>query len=186
MPTIDTLLDQARDTRFQMRDAEVRTLMEAALLALEALPELTERYQSSLAQGQSLASCLKLSRAILDSYFDAALNLCRSEEFLPALPLALYCSTYSPEQRRHLFVSASCLQRLGASAVAADLYRRLLQRHEQDVASAYRLGECLWAMGDSEAAAQMFEWTLDLSRCRQQFRSLQLMAERSLSALRAS
>lgn len=158
------LLVKAAAAAAHLPDAQSRDQVDHALSQLENLPDYASKFQSEMAQNQTLAACLNFSNAELESSYEHACTLCQKGEFLSALPLALYCSTFQTTEPRYAFIAASCLQRLRAPAEAVRLYRTVLQLDETHIAAAYRLGECLLELNDKESASHLFEWTLTLSR----------------------
>ncbi len=54
-----------------------------------------------------------------------------------------------------------------------------------DAASAYRLGECLEAIGQHDEAFHLYQWAIDLGRGNFALRNLQDMASRRLARLEA-
>jgi tetratricopeptide (TPR) repeat protein len=145
-------------------DAQSRDKVEHAVSQLENLPDYALKFKSALEQDQTLAACLNISNAELENTCEHAWTLFQNGDFLSALPLALYCSTFRTTEPRYAFIAASCLQRLSAPAGAAQLYRTVLQLDETHIAAAYRLGECLLELDDKDSASHLFEWALTLSR----------------------
>lgn len=178
------LLIEATLATAHIVDAQTRDLAQLAVNQLQKLPDYVAKFKSQLEQKQILATCLGISNYELASAYDSAWTLFRQSEFLSALPLALYCSTFQSTESRYAFIAASCLQRLNEPAEAATLYKIVLQLDETHIAAAYRLGECLLKLNDKEAAAHLFEWTLTLSRGIFEHREFQDWAMQRLAAIR--
>jgi tetratricopeptide (TPR) repeat protein len=148
----------------RLPDPQIRDLAEQAVNQLEKLPDYLEKFKLQIEQNQTLADCLAISNTELESAYEKSWVLFRQKDFLSALPLALYCSTFQSTEPRYAFVAASCLHRLRLPEEAAKFYTTVLQLDEVNIAAAYRLGECLLELGDKEDASYLFEWTLTLSR----------------------
>jgi tetratricopeptide (TPR) repeat protein len=178
------LLIEATSAVAHIVDAQTRGLAQLAVNQLQKLPEYVAKFKSQLEQKQTLATCLDISNHELASAYDSAWILFRQKEFLSALPLALYCSTFQATESRYAFLAASCLQRLQEPAEAAKLFKIALQLDETHIAAAYRLGECLLELNDQESAIHLFEWTLTLSRGNFDYREFQDWAMQRLAAIR--
>ncbi len=180
------LLTSAATAALHYRDAEVSEMIALALQALEKLPAYLEEYRAALAEDQTLCECLQIDLGLLARCRQLAQELCEREEFLLALPLAMYCASFASDDPEHSFLAAACLQRLGQPASAAHFYRVALQLDEADAASAYRLGECLEAVGQFDDASHLYLWALELARGNFALRNLQDMASSRLKRLGAA
>ncbi len=167
----------------RLPDPEIRDLAQQAVGQLKKLPEYLSEFKSQIQQSQTLAACLAIPTTELENVYEKSWALFRQQDFLSALPLALYCSTFQSTEPRYAFVAASCLHRLQLPAEAAKLYKTVLQLDETHVAAAYRLGECLLELGDKEDASQLFEWTLTLSRGNFEHRQFQDWAMQRLARI---
>jgi tetratricopeptide (TPR) repeat protein len=121
----------------------------------------------------------------IEGVYAIACGLCDEGNFNFAAPIALHLSTFQPTNARFSFLAATCLQRLGLFANAAQLYGFTLINGGDDAATLYRLGECLLALGDNENAAQALEAAFDLSREAPDGAQLQAMSEQMIQAARA-
>jgi tetratricopeptide (TPR) repeat protein len=167
----------------RLPDPQIRDLAQQAVSQLKKLPDYLSKFKSQLEQNQTLADCLAISIAELENAYEQSWVLFRQREFLSALPLALYCSTFQSTEPRYAFLTASCLQRLRRSEEAAKFYKTVLQLDETHIAAAYRLGECLLELGDKQDAAHLFEWTLTLSRGNFEHRQFQDWAMQRLARI---
>ena len=177
------LFTDARYAVTRLPDPEIRDLAQQAVGQLEKLPDYLSEFKSQIEQNRTLADCLAISTTELENAYEQSWVLFRQREFLSALPLALYCSTFQSTEPRYTFVAASCLQRLRQSEEAAKFYKTVLQLDETHIAAAYRLGECLLELGDKEDAAHLFEWTLTLSRGNFEHRQFQDWAMQRLARI---
>ena len=135
------LFTDATYTVERLPDPQIRDLAQQAVNQLKKLPDYLSEYKSQIEQNQTLADCLAISTTELENAYEKSWTLFRQREFLSALPLALYCSTFQSTEPRYAFVAASCLHRLQLPAEAAKLYKTVLQLDETHIAAAYRLGE---------------------------------------------
>jgi tetratricopeptide (TPR) repeat protein len=158
------LLIEATSALIHIVDSDTRVLAQQVVSQLEKLPDYLSKFKSQIEQNQTLAACLAISKAELENVYEQSWILFRQRDFLSALPLALYCSTFQSTEPRYAFLTASCLQRLRRPEEATKFYKIVLQLDEAHIAAAYRLGECLLELGDKDAASHLFEWTLTLSR----------------------
>ena len=165
-------------------DEDTRNLAQQAVSQLEKLPYYLSKFKSQIEQNYTLAACLAISSAELENAYEQSWALFRQKEFLSALPLALYCSTFQCTEPRYAFLAASCLQRLRRPEEAVKVYKTVLQLDETHIAAAYRLGECLLELNDKEAASHLFEWTITLSRGNFEHRQFQDWAMQRLASIR--
>lgn len=162
-------------------DPQTRDLAQQAVSQLKKLPDYLSEFKSQIEQSQTLAACLAIPTTELENAYEQSWVLFRQRDFLSALPLALYCSTFQSTEPRYALLTASCLQRLQRHEEAAKFYKTVLQLDESHIAAAYRLGECLLDLGDKEAASQLFEWTIKLSRGNFEHRQFQDWAMQRLA-----
>jgi len=167
----------------RLPDPQTRDQAQRAVSQLEKLPEYLATFKSQIEQNQTLAFCLAISTTELENTYEQSWTLFRQRDFLSALPLALYCSTFQSTEPRYAFVAASCLHRLQRPDEAAKLYKVVLQLDETHIAAAYRLGECLLELGDKEDASYLFEWTITLSRGNFEHRQFQDWAMQRLASM---
>lgn len=167
----------------RLPDPQIRDQAQLAVSQLKKLPDYLSEYKLQIEQNQTLAACLAISTTELESAYEQSWVLFRQREFLSALPLALYCTTFQSTEARYAFLTASCLQRLQRPEEASKLYKTVLQLDETNIAAAYRLGECLLELGDKEDAAHLFEWTLTLSRGNFEHRQFQDWAMQRLTSI---
>jgi tetratricopeptide (TPR) repeat protein len=177
------LLFEATSAITHIADPQIRDLAQQATRQLEKLPDYLSAFTSQMEQNQTLAECLAISTDELENVYEQSWVLFRQRDFLSALPLALYCSIFQSTEPRYAFVTASCLQRLRLPEEASKFYKTVLQLDETHIPAAYRLGECLLDLGDKEAASQLFEWTLTLSRGNFENRQFQDWAMQRLASI---
>lgn len=167
----------------RLPDPHIRDLAQQAVSQLKKLPDYLSEFKSQIEQSQTLAACLAISKAELENVYEESWVLFRQRDFLSALPLALYCSTFQSTESRYAFLTASCLQRLRRPEEAVKFYKTVLQLNETHIAAAYRLGECLLELGDKEDASHLFEWTITLSRGNFEHRQFQDWAMQRLARI---
>jgi len=178
------LLLEATSALAYIADPQIRDLAQRASSQLEKLPDYLSEFTLQIKQNQTLAACLGISNAELENAYEHSWVLFRQREFLSALPLALYCSTFQSTEPRYAFLTASCLQRLLRPEEATKFYKTVLQLDEGHVAASYRLGECLLELGDKDAASHVFEWTVTLARGNLEYRQFQDWAMQRLANIR--
>lgn len=167
----------------RLPDPQIRNLAQQAVSQLKKLPDYLSEFKSQIEQNQTLASCLAIPTTELENSYEQSWVLFRERDFLSALPLALYCSTFQSTEPRYAFLTASCLQRLRRPEEAEKFYKTVLQLDEMHIAAAYRLGECLLELGNKQDAAHLFEWTLTLSRGNFEQRQFQDWAMQRLATM---
>lgn len=93
-------------------------------------------------------------------------QLCEQEDWRNALPIAAQLFVRQHRDPRVAFLLASCLQRLGQSAVALSVYIHCTQLEDEAPTPAplFRAGECLAALGRNSEALAAFESAIELSR----------------------
>ena len=178
------LFTEATSALIHIVDSDARVLAQQVVSQLEKLPEYLSEFKSQIEHNQTLAACLAISNAELENVYDQSWMLFRQRDFLSALPLALYCSTFQSTEPRYAFLTASCLQRLRRPEEAVKFYKTVLQLNETHIAAAYRLGECLLELGNKVDASHLFEWTVTLSRGNFEHRQFQDWAMKRLATIR--
>jgi tetratricopeptide (TPR) repeat protein len=101
------------------------------------------------------------------------------------LPIALQLTLHNPTDSRYAFMAGACLQRQNDLGPAALLYAMALDVAPEHAAAAYRLGECLIAIGKPEQAVPLLNKTIELSYGDFDKRTLMEMAQKKLDGLRA-
>ncbi|MGB4344996.1 MAG: tetratricopeptide repeat protein [Burkholderiaceae bacterium] len=162
-------------------DPAIADIVERLTENLAAMPDLIQQFSADLLQGKSLGECRGIAAHELDSLYQLAQSLCNEEQFAHALPICLNLLIHQPANPDYLFISASCLQRLSQHKEAAQLFQQLCQLDVLHVAAAYRLGECMEALGDREAAKVQFNRCIDLSYGDDRYRHLQTFAKDKIS-----
>jgi tetratricopeptide (TPR) repeat protein len=183
---MNALLTDAATAALHHADTETRDMISLVMQALAQLPGYVDTYRAALAANQTLSECLQIDPGLLSRCRNLANALCQQNEFLLALPLAMYCASFASDDPDHSFLAGTCLQRLGQSTSAAHFFRVALQLNESDAASAYRLGECLEATGQREDACHLYQWAIELARGNFALRTLQDMASKRLAQLMAA
>lgn len=100
---MNPLLKQAATSAVHSPDPEIRDSVLLAMELLEQMPQHLERWQSSLAKNQTLASCLQLGAEAIVRSRRLATRLCDDGDFLLALPLAMVCASYASDDPEHCF-----------------------------------------------------------------------------------
>lgn len=129
--------------RFQLagiKAAELNTLLADVLQAHQ--------------QRSDLATLRQVSNSELKARLDAVRDLCTKGRFADALPGARELALLKPQDWRHVFVLASCLQRLKKPEQALPLYTAVLMMKAVPTA-AVRSAECLAALGQPETATRV-------------------------------
>lgn len=99
-----------------------------------------------------------------EALYGTACGLCDAGNFSEALPLALHLVLRAPGDARFAFIGATCLQRLKMHAPAAGLFGMASIGTGALPAAAYRMGECLVALGQPDDARQAFSACQELCR----------------------
>jgi tetratricopeptide (TPR) repeat protein len=99
----------------------------------------------------------------LEAVYDELCMRVADEQFSPALDLAHFLITHQPWDRRFVFAFALCLQQLGDYSAAARHFSEAYTMDMTDAGCAYRIGECMEALRDFDAAREAYKSALDLS-----------------------
>jgi tetratricopeptide (TPR) repeat protein len=166
---------------YRPADPAVASIVETLTLNLADMPALIQSFQCELEQGKSLAECRDITNEGLESLYTLAAQLCDEAQFEHALPICLNLLIHQPRNPRYQFICASCLQRLGQLQEASVLFDYVLQLDATDAAAAYRLGECLDALGDREQAKNKFNLCIDLSYGVFRYRTIQDLARSKIA-----
>lgn len=119
-----------------------------------------------------------------EALYDIAGGLCDAGNFSEALPMALRLVLQAPGDPRFAFISATCLQRLKMHAPAASLFGMAAIGTGALPAAAYRMGECLVALGQPDDARQAFSACQELCRSTDRGHDLMQACEQALEQLR--
>ena len=164
-------------------DPDVADIVQQLAASLENLPQTLEQCREQLEQGYTLGQLRGISDAEYEALYKIARDLCDKGDFHHALPIALQLTLHHPIDSRFPFIAGSCLQRLGHAEPAALMYAMALDVNPEHAAAAYRLGECLIAVGKSEEAIPFLSKTIELSYGNFSMRSLMDMAQKKLDEL---
>lgn len=164
-------------------DPDVAWIVDTLTVNAEKIAGMSPPFESALPQAQSLAALRGLSSEALETLYAVAYALCDEKQFHAALPVSLHLALYERRDWRFHFMSAACLQGLGAYKEAATMYTQVLQLDQANGAAAYRLGECHSALSEPEQAIKAFELTIELARGNFDLRALQDKAGHQIHTL---
>jgi type III secretion system low calcium response chaperone LcrH/SycD len=112
--------------------------------------------------GATLAELAAIPPAEIEALYTEAYEHVQREEFDAAIDPLLALVISNPYDFRFQFGYALCLHQLGRTEDAAKHYGLAYVLDPSDAGCAFRLGECLAAMGDREAATEAFESAIAL------------------------
>lgn len=124
-----------------------------------------------------------LTNIDLEALYQQAHNFFQEEKYQEALPLALQISALKPVEWRYHFITGMCFQFLGDCEAAASFYGFTLMLDSACTPAAYRLAECLSAMGDEAKAKQLYEAVIAMGRNVPEQLPLQDLAQKHLAAM---
>lgn len=96
---------------------------------------------------------------------------------------AAFLVQHDPWQRPHHLALATCLQHLGQYEAAGRSYAQALLMDATDAACAYRIGECLGAMGSLDESREALEAAVTLSWLEPEQASVRQCAQERLDLL---
>lgn len=163
---------------------ELSAIAEKAAQSLQMLPLLELAASADRDKGLTLAESRDIPQEQLDALYASAWALCEDGQFDKALPVVLLLASHAPPDARHLFLAATCFQRVDKPAQAAQMYVQCLLLDARHYAAMFRLGECLQAMGDSEKAIDLFEAVIGITPSEARYDSLRQMAHQRHQSLR--
>lgn len=164
-------------------DPDVADIVQQLAASLENLPQTLEQCREQLEQGYTLGQLRGISDAGYEALYKIAHDLCDQGDFHHALPIALQLTLHHPVDSRFPFITGSALQRLGYLEPAALMYAMALDVNSEHAAAAYRLGECLIAVGKPEEATPFLSKAIELSYGNFSMCSLMDMAQKKLDEL---
>ena len=167
-------------------EAHLADISQGASRTLASLPAMWKNAQADVAQGLTLGQSRRVPEEQIEALYASGVRLVQAGQFEKALPIAVLLNAYAGDQARILFLTGTCLQRLGLAAPAAQLYAQCLQADADHLAALYRLGECMAAINELEGAANVFEAVAGLGWGEEQHVELLSMAEDKLATLRAA
>lgn len=164
--------DEARSTLMRQVEAE-----------LAELPKWLEQNQSDISETQMLAACVGIPQQALEDRYRLGIDFFDAGEFTHALEVAVLLSALKPSEPRFHFLAGMCMQKLAQLELAARYFAQVLLLDPSHAFSAFRLGECLYALGQPQKAIELFELVTDLSRGDDELRPLYMAAELRIVAL---
>lgn len=162
-------------------DPRVAAQVEEAIVAIKNLQPLPESVMDDEAPREP-----QQTRQWCQARYALARSLCDDQQFQHAAPLALQLVATRPDDARFSFIAGSCLQRLGLTAEAAQMYALSAHSRGASAVTLFRLGECWLALNEREAASRAFDGAFDLARNEPNGRVVQDMAARAIERLRRS
>lgn len=147
----------------------------------EELWALQSTARSAFAEGQTLSEKLGVSPDEIKARYGTVSALCDKGQFAQALPGALELLLLAPTDWRSAFLVGTCLQRLNRPTEAVPFYSWVLAQTTSAVAQ-FRIGECLWAAGETNAARDAFLAVLNSTGKADPVHTLALTAAKSLPA----
>ena len=121
------------------------------------------RREAVLLHGVTPAQLAGISEAQLEAIYGLAVDDMGAGRLAPALERMSFLVQHQPWERRYQVGLAHALQSVGQWAAAGRFYAQALLTDATDALCAYRSGECLEALGDTEAAREAFETAVALS-----------------------
>ncbi len=124
--------------------------------------------------------------ADLPVFYDVAVRLCDEGRFEQAIFPAIALTLWHPQEARYAFIAATAMQRLGQFALAMAYFAAAGSADGEGLgsATAFRIGECLEALGRPEEAAQAFDAAVDASRSDADMAHVQHAAQQRSDELR--
>ena len=172
------------EARAPAGDDTRRHLLRQVEAELGDLPNWFEQHRANLADGQMLAAYVGIPEQGLEDRYRLGIELFDGAEFPQALEVAVLLSALKPSEPRFHFLSGMCMQKLAQVEPAARCFAQVLLLDPSHAFSAFRLGECLYALGQTTKAIELFELVIDLSREDDDLRPLYIAAELRARALR--
>ena len=116
-----------------------------------------------LEHGITPADAKGITEDELEAVYDQLCQRVDEERFSDALELGAFLVTHQPWDRRFVFAFAICLQQLGDHESAARHFSEAYVMDATDSGCAYRIGECMEAMGHRDEARESYKAALDLA-----------------------
>jgi tetratricopeptide (TPR) repeat protein len=135
--------------------------------------------------GEALAEIDDVPQERLEVIYEESCDLIDREDFEGAFDLLVYLVMANPYDFRFQFAYALCLQQFAQIADAAKHFGLAWLLDSNDAGSAFRIGECLAALGDRDAAAEAFETAIALCVPPNPTTEVRVYAEAALERLRA-
>jgi tetratricopeptide (TPR) repeat protein len=148
-------------------------------------PQLLAGTLERLFGGESLAEIDNVPQERLDAIYTESCDLVDREDFEGALDLLVYLVMANPYDFRYQFGYALCLQHFGHFADAAKHYGLAWVLDSNDAGCAFRLGECLEALGERDDAIEAFETAIALCVPPNPTSEVRVFAEAAVQRLRA-
>lgn len=164
-------------------DPEIATIVEQLTKSLEQLPQVLEQFDLASEKGVTLGELRGITKTEFDALYNIATKLCNDGAFEHALPICLQLMLHDPTDKRYVFQTGSCLQRLGEYKYAAILFARTLDLKPDETVAAYRLAECLLAIDKFTEAKAIFEKLVEISRGKFHCRELFELAQARIHSL---
>jgi len=154
-------------------------MLQAFATALRSSPDAAAHITTALHQASADPQDTAMLKAAVGRLFDEG-------DWFHALPLATRLLLMAPDDPTASYRLGTCLQRMGQHAQALAVFARCALS-EGDLPSPgplLRMGECMAALGQDEAALNALDACLELARTNPQHAHLQAMATDKANALR--
>lgn len=164
-------------------DPEIASIVTQLTDGLQHIEQIIEESREYLDQGHTLGELRGITDEGYAALYKIAYELCDQGEFQNALPVALQLTLHQPTDSRYSFITGACLQRLKQFDSAALMYALSLDVDPEHAAAAYRLAECLIAIGKPEEAKPFLHKAIELSYGDFDRRKLMEMTQKKLGDL---
>lgn len=165
-------------------DPDIASIVRQLTEGLQHIEQVIEECRELLDKGHTLGELRGITNDGYEALYKIAHELCDKGEFQHALPVALQLTLHQPTDSRYSFMTGACLQRLKQIDSAALMYALSLDVDPEHASAAYRLAECLVAIGKPEGAIPFLHKAIDLSYGKFDKRTLMEMAQKKLDGLR--
>lgn len=139
----------------------------------------------ALMSGAALAQVAGVSEQSLEEEYRFAYEEILDGDYEVALPRLNALVHQAPREDRYVFAMAYCLQHLGQFESAGRLYAHSLLMDASNAMCAFRIGECLLAMGSFAEAREAFETACELARLTPGFEEVRAQAGAQLDEMAA-
>lgn len=139
-----------------------------------------------LQHGATLADLHGISAEELEAVYARGYDAIAAGQWNEALDDMAFVVRHNPWEQRYHFAFALCLHHLRQYEAAGNHYSQALLLDATDAVCAFRLGECLGALGHLSDAREAFETVVKLSYLKAEYADVRAQAQQRLDVLAAA
>lgn len=157
-------------------DPVIEGAIAASCQSLAGMGTLLEQCADALRSGHSAGDLRGMATEDYEALYAVAMRLYEAGDHERALPVSLALVAHEARSVKYSYLAGLCLQKRQRYREAAVMYLLALGQDATHAPSAFRMGECCAALGETEEAQQAYEHAVALGRGDERYHHLQTEA----------